>query len=487
MEILVPLPKSISDMLVKLFFDVYGFVKPSDGGDALAIEFRDFSNQVVIEKTTICKLLHKMYFESCHQTVKAEHVVSAWNMIEALVDSCDDYSDIAKLIFQKKKKDKAIYYDIQGTEECVCIKKGNVEIIKKKECEVIFKNDNIANGKSYFPDFDVEQKDFINMIKEIFTISENQAVLLAAYIVSLFIPDLNHPILVITGEYGASKSTTMKMISRIVDPIKCELSQLPSSTEEAAVIIHNDYFTAFDNISYLSREMSDLFCMTVTGGVYKKRKLYSDADVSKLKIHRPIAINGIDLDLSYPDLMDRSIVLEMKRIPDEKRLTEESVWNKFYSLLPKIQGCIFKILSKALYEADETEVCRPQRLADFAKYGYCIAESIEQGTGEIFFEQYDENILLARKMGISSNPLLIALQDFMDNVDVWEGSATELLVLLRDTYLKNSIAQFVPKSFPVVPNVLSRKLNTLRTDLRDMGIEVEIGKSKERFIRILKR
>ena len=101
--------------------------------------------------------------------------------------------------------------------------------------------------------------------------------------------------------------------------------------------------------------------------------LYTNSKVAKLNIHKPVAISSINRNIKYADLIDRSIAIDFKRIPPEKLVTEEILWKKFYSMLPKIQGSIFKILSIALAKYDSIKKSKHPRLADFAKWGYAIA------------------------------------------------------------------------------------------------------------------
>ena len=53
--------------------------------------------------------------------------------------------------------------------------------------------------------------------------NEDDRLLLMVYIVSLFIPDIPHVMLVLHGEKGSAKSTLQTLIKMLVDPAKPRL------------------------------------------------------------------------------------------------------------------------------------------------------------------------------------------------------------------------------------------------------------------------
>jgi hypothetical protein len=131
------------------------------------------------------------------------------------------------------------------------------------------------------------------------------------------------------------------------------------------------------------------------------------------------------------------------------------------------------------------------RMADFAEYAEVISRCMGYPSGQ-FLAAYYNNIKLQMEEALESNPISVALIKLLDTrkVDDWKGTATELLGELEDiasTALKiNTKGRTWPKS----PNVLSRRLNELKTNLRETGIHVERQKdsnTKERLIFIKKR
>ena len=89
--------------------------------------------------------------------------------------------------------------------------------------------------------------DFLNVPKE-------KRLLVLVAVIALFIPDIQHPILLVHGSRGASKSTFSKVIKSLVDPETPELLSFPNSNNELIRILNRSYYIAFDNLSQITHE-----------------------------------------------------------------------------------------------------------------------------------------------------------------------------------------------------------------------------------------
>lgn len=474
----ITVPQNKADLLFNLFSAEYCIYRDSITNKLIAV---NSENQLIeFSKNNICKLLRGLYFNQAKQTISNEPINNAWYMIESISNLCSDYIRIVDLSYQN---DNLLIYNIIGSDSYVQIKKNSYKLIKKSANKKLYIRSNTLN-QFIEPELSVDKSALLEFIDNI-NIDDNSKLLLAVYATSLFIPNINHPILFAVGDYGASKTTTLKMIGNIYHPYHCEVVSLPKNEDEAAVLIDNSEYTIFDNVSYINRSMADLLCLSVTNGSYCKRELYTNSKVVNLNIHKPVAISSINRNIKYADLIDRSIAIDFKRIPPEKLVTEEILWKKFYSMLPKIQGSIFKILSIALAKYDSIKISKHPRLADFAKWGYAIAEAIGEGNGEVFLQQYSDNLNLTFKNSISENPLLNTVEIFMSDKEYWEGTASELLSELKKTYQIINVTNIMPLSFPSAANVLTRQINSSINELKILGISVEITRSTTRKIKLL--
>ena len=79
------------------------------------------------------------------------------------------------------------------------------------------------------------------------------------------------------------------------------------------------WFIAFDNVSELEDWRSDMLCRAVTGSGMQTRRLYSDDDAIVRSYQRCIAINGINVVATKPDLLDRSLLFQLPRVDEKDR------------------------------------------------------------------------------------------------------------------------------------------------------------------------
>ena len=476
----IQIPKNQSDSLLNLFFQRYSLYKLPDGKN---IAVKDKTNEWIhIQKDVISSILRNIYFNIENQTISKSTINTAYEMIKSIADSCKDKIEIIDILYQSKNE---IIFNIYGSDSYIHIEKNHIELCKKSKSDKLFSN------MSYTPIYpqinNSDSKNYLSYIQKLFNVENNQCVLFGVYIVTLFIKNINHPLLILSGDYGAAKTTTAKKIVRVLNPYG-DLTQLSKNIDDIATILSNNYLIAFDNVSKfaVTRDLADLLCSAVTGSTYQKRRLYTNDEITTLKLHNPIIINGLSLQFPYSDLLDRSIIIPLKRIDDNNRLTDQQVWDDFYNILPYMQGCIFKLISKAMGLYENITLDNTPRLADFSLWGYAIAEALETGLGETFIHQYLENIETASMSAIESNPLLSTIQDLMNDTVCWEGTPTELLIALKNVYYQKNNTDFLPKGFPITANILSRRLRESEVELKKMKLDLTIGRDSNRYINITK-
>ncbi len=291
-------------------------------------------------------------------------------------------------------------------------------------------------------------------------------------IVTKFIPDIGHPIDVIYGEKGSSKTTSMRKDKKLVDPASAHTLALPTSREELALLLNNNYMPCFDNLDNITTEKSDMLCMAATGGAFIKRTLYSNDEETILSFKRPVSLNGINVVATKPDLLDRSVLLELDRIPADERKDENDIWKEFEADKPKILGAIFTTLSKAMSIYDNVKLDRMGRMADFTKWGYAIAEAAGIG-GEKFLDSYINNQSRANVEAVESNPVAAAVIKLMAGTPKWDGTVTNLLRELNKIAINENI-NTRSKLWATESNVLSRRLKEVKSNLELIGIHYTI-------------
>ena len=218
--------------------------------------------------------------------------------------------------------------------------------------------------------------------------------------------------------------------------------------------------------------LSDAFCQISTGGSISKRALYTDDGEYIARFQRPIMINGIEEVMTRSDLMDRSIILNLPVISDEKRRSEAEFWKDFREAAPRILGAILDIVSDGLRRLPLVELSKKPRMADFATWATACEPGLGLGDGA-FMEAYNLNRDEVHQMALASSPVGQAVQKLITkNGGSWQGTPTQLLTDLNEVAGDDRYV----RGWPQNAQKLSGQLTRLTPDLRAIGIEVGKGK-----------
>ena len=213
------------------------------------------------------------------------------------------------------KTDKdAFYYDLTNSKwEIIKITSEGWNIIKDNEIPIFKRYEKNCNPQVY-PSKKYDKDIFSKFLKLFNVESKKEILLLSVYIISLFIPEIPKPILVLSGAGGGAKTTTFEIIKNIVDPGSVETLSFPTKIDDLIQTLSHHYVNFFDNVSSISEDESDLLCRAVTGAGFSKRALYSNDDDFIYKFKRAIGVNSINLATTRADFLDRSLIIKLKRI-----------------------------------------------------------------------------------------------------------------------------------------------------------------------------
>jgi DNA polymerase-1 len=311
--------------------------------------------------------------------------------------------------------------------------------------------------------------------------SEHDRLLVQVYLVTCLVPELPHPIPVISGQKGAAKSTFSRVLRRLVDPAHEELLSLPNDPNELALLLARNYCPTFDNLDGLQPWQSDMLCRASTGGGISKRKLYTDDEEMVLSFRRCVVLNGIQPGVTRPDLLDRTIPLHLERMPPGQRKEERTFWAAFEAARPRLVGALFEALAQAMHRYPTIHLPALPRMADFCRWGCAVAEAIGLG-GAAFLQAYTaaigaQNTAAIENHAVASTVIgwlggLAAIAAQADGDAFWSGTAAELLTALEETTTELRI-DTKAKSWPKAPNVLMRRLNEVKSNLLDIGLQFE--------------
>ena len=182
--------------------------------------------------------------------------------------------------------------------------------------------------------------------------------LLASGLLSGLSPTGPYPVVSFEGQQGSAKSSTEKMVRSIIDPSKVLLTSEPRSEHDLVIAASNSWVLAFDNLSNFKPWLSDALCRLATGGGFRTRELYSDADEVLFKVQRPALLNSIDNMVTRADLLDRAVILTLPPIADNRRRTEEAIWSEFDKVQPGVLGALLDAL--VVVQRDVQQVKEPK-------------------------------------------------------------------------------------------------------------------------------
>ena len=309
-----------------------------------------------------------------------------------------------------------------------------------------------------------------DLLQGLINVTDKNALrLIVAWMVQAFRPAGPYPVLLFQGEQGSAKSTAERLVRAVVDPSTAPLRTTPRNERDLVIAATNSWCVAFDNISALPPWCSDALCRLSTGGGFSARELYTDAEEVLFDATRPIAINGITDVATRPDLLDRTLIVPLPPIPEERRRPEAALWREFEESRPAILAALFDAVSGALGTVESVRLEGMPRMADFAVW----ATAAERALGwepETFMTAYAGNRAEVAETALEADPVAVAVRAFMEDREEWSGTAGALWEALNEVVGE---AIRYTKAWPGAPNALSGRLRRLAPALRGIGIDYE--------------
>jgi hypothetical protein len=242
--------------------------------------------------------------------------------------------------------------------------------------------------------------------------------LFKAYLITLFIPDIAHPILLLKGVKGAAKSILETEVKRTIDPSQIELLILNNNLKEFVIQLAHNYYNAYDNVIKIPQWLSSIICAATTGAGFILRTLYTTADETPLKFKRCFALSSIGASLTEDDALERSISITHPKIEKQDRKMEEKILAEFDNLLPRLLGYIFDIVAKTMQEKDRLDQNQElngklERMADFSFWGEAAARAMGYKAME-FINAYSENLMNQSREAVTFSALGDILRTICD-------------------------------------------------------------------------
>jgi hypothetical protein len=232
------------------------------------------------------------------------------------------------------------------------------------------------------------------------------------------------------------------LLRLLCDPLRDDLHTAPRDSRTLGITAEKRWLLTFDNMGEMPEWLSNLLCLTSTGGTMPLRELYTDADEILFELRRIVVLTSVAQLVEREDLLDRLFLLHLRSIPPRERLTEQEWEDKVTPLLPKALGGLYSAVSYVLATFETAP--RPQelpRLADWARYAALAAETFGK-TQQDFFTTWEAVGQRQASEAADASPLPAVLEHFMagqpeekwkGNCCTWVGLSSALHTELTNT------------------------------------------------------
>jgi len=310
----------------------------------------------------------------------------------------------------------------------------------------------------------------LDELRHVVNVSDGSWPLLAGWLVASLLPDIPHPIMLLTGLQGAGKSTAAANIAAVVDPSAAPLQSPPTDAASWTLNASGSWLVALDNLSGVAGWLSDALCRAVTGDARVARQLYSDSSLTVVAIRRCVLLTTIDAGALRGDLAERLLTVELERIAPTARRTDAELRRAADDMAPRVLGSLLDLLAQVLPIVGTVELRLKPRMADFA----AVLAAIDKVTGSRSLDTYmAQSDSLAADV-VADDPVASAVVDLMSAHEHWTGTPAALLdTLTRRTFPDDKARR--PKQWPSTAATLSGALKRATVQLQTVGVIVETG------------
>ena len=305
--------------------------------------------------------------------------------------------------------------------------------------------------------------------------SERDRRLFKAYLVTLPLEHVGRPIFNASGAMGSGKTTIQRLIKRLLDPTAPETVRFdPRDFLQKAM---HAYIVMLDNQNTIPEWAADTLCRLVTGEADSKRRLYTDDEDFIIELRRAALLNGINVPTDRGDVLDRSLVVDLERIPDGERKTEEQIWELFAREQPRLLGALFDTLAKAIALKASIKLSRRPRLADWGEFAAAVYEVMGWGA-ETFLIDWDEVVRVQNQATLDGSPVAQAIIKFMEDTEEYTATSSEMHSKLKIVAAQLGVDVERDKAWPKSARWLWRRIKEVLSLLVAAGIEASRGRDE---------
>ena len=279
-----------------------------------------------------------------------------------------------RIFLRVGENDRTIYIDLCDKNwRTVRISPDGWDVVDQPE--VFFRR---AEGMKALPI--PERGGSLDELAHFLNVSREQFVLVKGWLLAALRPKGPYPLMVVYGAAGSAKSNLCRILRALTDPNSSPLNSPPREMRDLHTTALSNHVLGYDNLSHLSPNLSDSLCRLATGAGNAERRMHTNRDFVRYpQMSRPILLNGVTEFVTAPDLLDRSIILQLRHVSNIR--TEESLLRGFNSKKGRIFGGILDLMVEGMRNLPTVKVSNLPRMAEFVKW--CVACGLDELSGAL--------------------------------------------------------------------------------------------------------
>ena len=151
---------------------------------------------------------------------------------------------------------------------------------------------------------------------------ERDLVLTIASMLDMLAGQGPHPVTEVTGPPGAAKTSFATILIGLTDPNVVGMIAVPKTRRDHFINMNSRRVTVYNNVSRLSKDLSDTLCVSGESGWDVQRAHYTNSSASALHARGPIILTSVSSAVEEGDLGARTLKIELAKIPADEQLSE---------------------------------------------------------------------------------------------------------------------------------------------------------------------
>ena len=448
--------RSQADCLVAIALDNYRLGK-STHGDPFAVLRRGPNVAIPLRRRGALRCeLARLYFERYERAASSSSLTDALAVLEGNALR----SEPEKVHLRLAQLGDSVVLDLGRTDGKVAVASGNGWTVEKRSPSLFRRTE--LTLELPIP----ERGGDLNELRDILNVTDETWPAVVGWSVACLIPDIDHPVVMLSGLHGTGKSTAARLLAMLLDPSPAPLRTKPRDEENWAVSASGSWIVVLDNISSIPPWLSDALCRAVTGDGMIRRRLFTDDDLSVLAFRRCVLITSIDAGAFRGDLGDRLVIIDLESVSPERRRSATEIEATFDACRGRVLGAVLDLVAGTLAKLPHAKRKSYPRMADYAR----VLDVVDHLTGlnalELFLGQRDRiaaDVVEGDVVGRAALRLARA------------GGFTGTPSALYDMITPER----PPKGWPGAPHVLTGRLKRLIPALQQVGVVIDLGRATD--------